>query len=73
MIITVRVTPKAKKSELSQENELAFRAKVLSPPDKGKANREVIGLVAEHFSVKKGQVRIIRGEHSRDKVIEIQD
>jgi uncharacterized protein len=73
MIITIRVNPKAKKSELSQEKELVFRAKVMSPPDKGKANREVIGLVAEHFGVKKGQVRIIRGEHSRDKVIEIQD
>lgn len=71
MIITVRVTPKSKKSELCREGELVFRAKIMSPPDKGKANRELIGLVADHFQVKKNQVQIIRGEHSRDKIIEV--
>jgi uncharacterized protein (TIGR00251 family) len=73
VIITVRVTPKSKRSELRHEGELVFRAKIMSPPDKGNANRELIGLVADHFQVKKSQVQIIRGEHSRDKVLEIQD
>jgi uncharacterized protein YggU (UPF0235/DUF167 family) len=31
----------------------------------------LIGLVADHFQVKKSQVQIIRGEHSRDKIIEV--
>jgi len=37
------------------------------------ANDRVIDLLAEYFKVKKYQIRLIRGLHSRNKVVEIID
>ena len=45
---------------------------VPEPPEDGRANEAVIELLAEHFDVPKGSLRIVRGHTSRQKVIEIQ-
>ena len=37
----------------------------------GAANVAVIKMLAEHFGVPKSQITIIRGETSRDKIVEI--
>lgn len=73
MIITVRVSPKSKKSELIPESATLFRAKVRSAPEKGKANAELVQLIAAHFGIKRSEVRIVRGERGREKYIEIPD
>ena len=70
MIYEVRVIPKAKQHSVTLEGN-KIKVKVHSPPEKGKANDEVIELLAEHFKVKKSKVRILKGETSRDKLIEI--
>lgn len=43
-----------------------------SKPEKGKANRELIYKLADHFGVPKNRVRIISGLTSRKKIVEIQ-
>jgi len=48
-----------------------MKLKVAAPPVEGKANREVIEFLANHFKVAKSKVRIISGEKSRNKIIEI--
>lgn len=42
-----------------------------APAVEGKANQALMEYLSEHFKVKKNQIRIIRGEKSREKVIEI--
>ncbi|MBI4085439.1 MAG: DUF167 domain-containing protein [Candidatus Liptonbacteria bacterium] len=44
---------------------------VVSAPERGKANAEIIREIAEHFGVQKAAVRIISGVSSRKKVIEM--
>jgi uncharacterized protein (TIGR00251 family) len=44
---------------------------VRAPPVKGKANEAVIEVLAEFFGVKKSDIRIMSGERSREKVVEI--
>ena len=52
MKINVRVIPKSSREELV-EVEGAFRAYVKAAPDKGKANKALIDLVAKKYKVKK--------------------
>ena len=66
----VRVIPNAKQNRvLDAEGQL--RAYVTAPPTEGKANKALVELLAGHFKVKKSSVRIVHGEKSREKIIEI--
>ena len=71
MRITVRVIPRSKRSELIEESDGTFKARVISAPEQGKANAELLGLFSKRFAVKKSGIRILKGEHAREKVIEI--
>lgn len=44
---------------------------VMAKPVKGEANAEIIKKIAKHFGVSRSSVRIVAGEKSRDKIIEI--
>jgi uncharacterized protein (TIGR00251 family) len=70
MRIQVKVKPNSRLEEVSQEVD-GFIVRVKEPPREGKANQAVIKLLAEHFGVPKGQVRILSGFGSRTKVIEV--
>jgi uncharacterized protein (TIGR00251 family) len=70
MKIQVKVKPNSRTEELGREGD-SFIVKVKEPPKEGKANRAVIKLLAEHFSIPQSQVRILSGFRSRSKVIEV--
>ncbi|RUM87332.1 MAG: hypothetical protein DSZ24_06440 [Thermodesulfatator sp.] len=42
-----------------------------APPEKGKANKQLVEVLAKHFGVKKSSVKILKGETSHNKVVEI--
>ena len=44
---------------------------VMAKPVKGEANLEIIKKIAKYFGISKSHVRIIAGEKSRDKIVEI--
>jgi uncharacterized protein (TIGR00251 family) len=69
--IEVIVKPNAKKSEITKISETEYRVAVKAPAQEGKANRAVIDLIAESFSVPKSSVTIVRGHSVRKKLIEI--
>jgi uncharacterized protein len=48
-----------------------YAVSVNAPAREGKANEAVIELLARHFSVPKSSIRIIRGQTTRRKLIEI--
>ena len=70
MRIELKVFPKSSREELVLKDGI-LKAYVKAAPDKGKANDAVIELVAREYGVKKKDVRIISGETSRKKVVEI--
>lgn len=45
---------------------------VAAPAIDGRANRAVLSLFSEVFGVKSARVKIVKGEHSRSKVIAIE-
>jgi len=70
--IRVRVKPNARASELTPpaEGDL-WEAKLKAPPVDGKANQELVGLVARYFDCTRAQVEIVAGETGRVKLIRI--
>jgi uncharacterized protein (TIGR00251 family) len=67
--VTVRVN--ASKAEVTQISETEYRVSVDAPPQDGEANRALIALLADHFSVPKSTIKIVRGRSSRGKFLEI--
>jgi len=44
---------------------------VMERPLKGKANMEIVKKIAKHFDISKSNVRIVAGERSKNKVVEV--
>ena len=70
MFINVRVIPNARKNKMIEEQG-RYKVYLSAPPLEGKANKALIKFLSEHFGVKKNQVKLIKGEKSRNKIIEI--
>lgn len=69
--IALRVTPKASRNAIELRDG-QIRAYVTVVPEGGKANAEVIRLLAKAVGVPKSRLRLLRGETSRDKVFRVE-
>ena len=67
----MKVIPNAKKPLIEKEDRNVYLVRVDAPAVGGKANKRLIELLAKHFGVRKSAIRIIKGEKSREKIIEI--
>lgn len=70
-VITVKVKPNARRSVLEPGDDGVWLAQLKAPPVDGKANAELVALVAEHFGVPKSRVRIAHGAGGRTKRVEV--
>jgi hypothetical protein len=70
-VLRVKVKPGARVSELAEQPDGSWLARVKAPPVDGRANEAQIELVAAHFAVRRGQVRIRSGASSRLKTVEV--
>ena len=71
MRISVKVKPNARQNSINQIDENTFEVRVTVPPEKGKANKKVIELLAKHFHTAKSNIELVSGETSKEKVFEI--
>jgi uncharacterized protein (TIGR00251 family) len=71
ILIQVRVKPNARSSTLERTNDGTWIAQLKAPPRDGKANEELIGLVAKHFHCQKTAVSIRSGASGRVKLVQI--
>lgn len=71
MYIHVRVVAGAKKELFEQVSKDHFDATVREEAERNLANRRVVALVAGHFGVPVGKVRIVHGHHSTAKLLSV--
>ena len=71
VMLQVKVKPRAKVSELAQAADGTWMAKLKSPPVDGKANKELIKLVAEKYRCGKAAVSIKAGSAGRTKLVRL--
>jgi hypothetical protein len=70
-VIRVRAKPRSAVSLLEAEASGTWVARLRSSPVDGKANAELIGLVAKHFGCSKSSVAVVSGASARLKLIRI--
>lgn len=71
--INLRVIPRARQNKIDVDESGLYRVHITAAPVDGAANAAVIKLLAEYFDLPKSQIKIVRGDAARDKVIEIPD
>jgi uncharacterized protein (TIGR00251 family) len=71
LVFTVRVVPRASKSEIVGEHDGALKVRIASPPVDGAANAELIKLLAKTLGVSKSKVEITGGQTSKTKQVKI--
>ena len=69
--IEVKVKPNARASLLEQSEDGTWLAQIKAPPVDGKANQELIALVARRFGCPKSAVSIKAGASGRTKLVRI--
>ena len=70
-VIRVRVKPNSRSSLLTQSADGSWVAHVRAPAIEGRANQELIALVAQQFHCVKAAVSIKSGASGRIKVVRI--
>jgi uncharacterized protein len=71
LIFTVRVVPRASKSQIVGAHDGALKIRIAAAPIEGAANAELIKVLARTFDVPKSAVEIVSGETSKTKQIRI--
>ncbi len=70
-ILRVKVKPNAREHTLTEGEDGIWLARLKSPPVDGKANQELVELIAAHFGCAKSAVEIKSGASSRLKMVRI--
>jgi uncharacterized protein len=68
----VHVQPRASRTEIVGVHGTALKVRLHSPPVDGAANEELIIFLAKMLGVSKRAVRIVAGQSSRGKTVEVE-
>ena len=72
LTLRIRVKPNARSSSLEQAEDGTWIARLKSPPVDGKANEELVALVARRFGRRRADVVISSGAGGRTKLVKIE-
>jgi uncharacterized protein (TIGR00251 family) len=67
--LMVKVLPNASRNEILGLANGVWRIKIAAPPEKGKANKELIEFLSEQLEVRKDNISILRGHTSHNKLV----
>ena len=69
--LRLRLSPGAKRTEIAGRHGDGWKVRVSAPPERGRANDAVVGLLAERLGVPRESLSVVSGTTSRDKVVEL--
>jgi uncharacterized protein (TIGR00251 family) len=71
VLLTVRVTPRAGRTAVAGVKDDVLLVKLAAAPVEGAANEALVELLAKAFDLPKRDVRVVSGERSRNKRVEL--
>ena len=71
VVFAVRVQPRASRNAVEGEWQGALKVRLTAPPVDGKANAALCVFLAEQLNIPRSAVRILAGERSRNKRVEV--
>ena len=69
VILPVRAQPGARKAGVLGEQAGALKVAVTAPPEDGRANEALVGLLRDWLGLKRSQVELVGGHTSRNKLV----
>lgn len=69
--IRVKAVPGARRDEIVGLLGDRLKVRVSAPPEDGRANRAIAALIAHSLNAKPRDVRVVAGESSPEKIVEI--
>lgn len=69
--LSIHVQPGAKQTAVAGLHGTSLKIRIQAPPVEGRANEALIGFLAGRLGVPKRDVRIVGGEHTRDKRVRV--
>ncbi len=70
-IIQIKVKPNARVSRLEEAADGSWLALLKAPPVDGRANKELLALIADHYACSKSAITIKSGAAGRLKLVRI--
>ncbi len=67
VVLPVKAHPGARRNEIRGVQNGMLRVSVTQAPEKGKANKAIVALLAKELSLRKSQIELISGETSAQK------
>ena len=71
LFLKARVSPQSRRNEIGGVSAGRLRIRLNTPLVDGKANKQLLGMMASEFAVGKSRIRIAMGVQGRDKLIAI--
>lgn len=71
LILKIKVEPRSSRSGIVGQYGDAIKVKLTSPPVDGKANTELIEVLAKEYGISKKDVEIISGFNSKNKLVRL--
>jgi uncharacterized protein (TIGR00251 family) len=71
VVFSVKVIPASSRTTVSGLMDGMIKVKVSAAPEKGKANQCLIGFLAKQLGVKKSSIKIITGQTSPVKKVQV--
>jgi len=69
--IKIKVIPKSSQNKIGERVGDYIKVYVTDAPEKGKANKSVIEIISNWLGVSKSRIKIVRGQYSQIKILEI--
>jgi len=74
--LKIKVIPRSHINEvvdlmIGEDNEQIYKIRIKAPPEKGKANAELVKFLGKHLDIPKDRIEIIAGKSETTKLIRI--
>jgi len=71
LILKIKVEPRSSRAGVIGQYGDSLKVKLTSPPVEGRANKELIEILAKQFGVHKRNIEIISGHSSKNKLVKL--
>lgn len=72
-VLTVHVKPRASRDEVEKKSEFEYIVHVKALPQKGKANKDALKILARFLGVSQSQLALTKGEKLQTKTVLLMD
>ncbi len=73
MKLTIHAKPNSKKEGIQKISDKEWIVRVRAQAIEGKANQAIVESISEELGIAKSKVKIVSGENSKLKILEIQE